>query len=485
MTSSTQLRKKADDLTAGSQQGEGVQVHVDASGSLAEPAPRWDRKSTRWRLYVGVLLLAYVLAWGAGLSKAYLINNGRIDFFPTDAGGYYAYLPSLMLDGDLDFTNQQQHQFGSDTPGWFMGVNSDGRNRYPIGMAVSLVPSFAVAHGVSLVLHGLTGSAWFSPTGYTLVYNALNLALMMGYGLMGLMLMDDLMTRRYALRGGVVAAAVLTFWLGTNYVWYYVREPFMSHVVGGFFVIASVYVLDRVLEAIRERDLAWWHLPLLTFVVAMAGLSRLTNVFVWPMVAYLVVQLVRQRLWGQTLKSLPLMVVAALPMLLQIVIWRQSAGVTVHTNLESVGYRSDEVFNWTSPALIETLISSRHGLFFWSPIYLFSAWGILWYVVRRQGYRDALLGCMLLGFLTLWYINSSWYAWWFGPAVGGRAFLELAGLFVFGFAFAYEQLRTQRRSVRRLVVGLLMLAALVNAGLIGMRLLNLIDHQDYLLTWWI
>ena len=41
----------------------------------------------------------------------------------------------------------------------------------------------------------------------------------------------------------------------------------------------------------------------------------------------------------------------------------------------------------------------------------------------------------------LWYVNSSWYAWWFGESFGARAFLELSVLFVLGLGFAFERLR--------------------------------------------
>ena len=61
--------------------------------------------------------------------------------------------------------------------------------------------------------------------------------------------------------------------------------------------------------------------------------------------------------------------------------------------------------------------------------------------VRRQGLVDPLLRGYLGAFLLLWYLNSAWYAWWFGESFGARAFLDLAGLFIVGLGLAFDAVR--------------------------------------------
>ena len=51
--------------------------------------------------------------------------------------------------------------------------------------------------------------------------------------------------------------------------------------------------------------------------------------------------------------------------------------------------------------------------------------------------------------LLLWYVNASWYAWWFGTGAGNRAYVELAVVFVIGFAFAYTWLEQTANLVAR------------------------------------
>ena len=91
--------------------------------------------------------------------------------FPNQNGlGYYMYMPSLVLDGDLDFRNQAALSLGSsEAPRWLVS------GRYPMGVAISLTPSFLVAHAFSRGLHALTGSHVFAPDGFTLLYQVLNL----------------------------------------------------------------------------------------------------------------------------------------------------------------------------------------------------------------------------------------------------------------------------------------------------------------------
>src|ERR1051325_11874526 len=88
----------------------------------------------------GALLAAATLACVAGHD-----DWGRSLRDPTaDAAYYYAYLPSLVLDRDLDFTNQYQV-----TQNWYrLGPTPIGRpgNVFGIGPAVFELPAFVVGH---------------------------------------------------------------------------------------------------------------------------------------------------------------------------------------------------------------------------------------------------------------------------------------------------------------------------------------------------
>src|SRR3954471_13548505 len=91
------------------------------------------------------LAVAAPVAFGAGGD-----DWGRTLREPTaDAAYYYAYLPSLVLDGDLDLTNQYQV-----TGNWYRlraAPPGPPRPGFGIGPAVLALPAFVAGHGLAVV----------------------------------------------------------------------------------------------------------------------------------------------------------------------------------------------------------------------------------------------------------------------------------------------------------------------------------------------
>ena len=407
------------------------------------------------------------------------VKQTTIDFAVSDAIGYYAYLPSLVIDRDLQFENQLQAQRQTDAE----YVESLRRNRWPIGVALSVMPAFLLAHGTSLFLYHWTGIAAVEPHGYSLLYFIFCVAWAMSIGMLGLILVDRLIVERLHVPGRMAAAAVLTTWLGTNYMWYFTREPLVAHMAGASWVIFCIYLIHRLERNALEGRLAWWHLPLLAFTASMALTCRLTNAFMLPLFVYLGGVLIRQRLLGHALRLAPMILLAMAPLVLQVIIMKLVLGQTVHDDMQQLGYKERERFYWTDPALFRTLFSSRHGLFFGTPALLLAAWGWIWHLVRRGGWRDPLLACFAVAALSLWYVNSAWYAWWFGSSVGNRAFVELAGFYAIGFALAFIWMSRLQRGTRRVVLGSLAFAFLVNYGMMAVKLFDIVRENQSLIPW--
>jgi hypothetical protein len=350
-------------------------------------------------------------------------------------------------------------------------------------VALSIAPAFILAHGLSLLLHGATGAAAFAPNGYTMLYYVFCVAWALAIGMLGMVYADRLVVERFAVRGRYAAAAVLTVWLGTNYIWYFVREPFVAHMIGASWVIFAVYVVHRIEQRLRQgsEGLLWWHLPLLAFVTSMALACRLTNAFLLPLLVYLAVVLCRRGVTRRALKLMPVVLVALAPLLIQAAVTHAITGQAGIPNLQQFGYRAKERFYWTQPALIRSLFSSYHGLLVSTPALLLAVWGLAWQLVRRQGWRDPLLLCWVASALVLWYVNSAWYAWWFGHSIGNRGFLELAGLFVIGFALAYARLGEVRRRWRWGVLALVAMAVALQYLIIVLHVTRRIDIEKPLL----
>lgn len=410
---------------------------------------RLDEPHGRYRLYMLIAVVLFIAAYAALGAKA--MHNGEpASFLVNDAPGYYAYLPSVLLDHDLDFHNQIENQFHGQ-------ANTVGpsylKPRWPIGVALTLLPAYLAAQGASWGLYAATGSAHFTPNGYSLLYEPVCFAwvLLLSWGTM--VLADRILRQRFAVSGRVIAAAVVSYWLGTHYLWYCFREPFMAHVISAFWVAAVVYIIHRMMPRIKEGRLGGGGLLLLAWCVSMALVCRLTNAVLLPLFLYLLYVIIQSRQLRRFAAWLPVALLGLFPLVLQAAAWGKMQGDAVPDTLQMVGYEKQEGFgHLADPRLWQTLFSSRHGLIFWSPLLALSALGILLYLIKplrgiqgaaeeERTRRDPILIALLCSAGLLWYLNSAWSAWWFGSAFGGRAFLGMSILFIIGLGLCYEYAR--------------------------------------------
>ena len=403
----------------------------------------------RGRIYTAVAILLFLLSVAlAALSAA--LHHDSINWIMSDGRRYWVYLPSAVIDHDLDLANQiREHfparlhadMFSNRTPRGYVA------NKYPAGEALTLAPAFLVAHALARLLHPLTGWVWLMPDGYSLIYQVLCVAWVAALGGASMILMDRWLARMLPGPPGGLLAGVLLLWVGTQYFWYFVFEPFMVHVVSAFWIVCVVYFSGRAVHLARRERASPWLPGAIGFAAAMAFVCRPTNVFILPVAALGFWQWLRAaeaRLWW---RALPGLVVAPAPILIQMSIWRITSGSYFYYSY------TRERFDFAHPALWQTLVSTWHGLFLWSPLLLLAVWGLARHGSRwPQAYRPV-LAALVIGGLILWYLNSSWWCWWFGWAFGARAFIELAPLFLAGLVLALQaDGRPTFRSRRRLAI---------------------------------
>jgi hypothetical protein len=389
-----------------------------------------ERRGLRLRLYLFVAFGFFLLALAGTL------RHSEFNFIHADGRAYYVYLPSLILDGDLDFRNQMDHwrigfsplNPGHRTPTGFVF------NKYPIGLSLSLLPAFLLGHLLGAAIHALTGSPFAALDGFSVPYQCACLVAILAYGVATLGIADRWLVERMGVPGWCAAAAAVSFWVGTNYAYYSFREPFMVHVVSAFWVTLAADRAVRLREALAVRIEPRLLLGL-TAATAMALVCRFSNAVLASFLVGVAADVLRKRRLDALLRALPVALLGLVPVALQLLVWRSMSGVTFIDPYPDEGFT-----NWARPHLLHTLFHSRHGLFYWSPLLLLAVIGIA-LRLRRDRLCDPLLRGYLGAFLLLWYLNSAWYAWWFGESFGARAFLELAGLFIVGLGLAFDAAR--------------------------------------------
>jgi hypothetical protein len=418
------------------------------------------RSPHRWK-YLGWIACAVVLLFG--LRELVNGDDGwkRPVYTPdADASYYYVYLPSLFLDGDLDFGNQY-----SVTKNFYRFRPTPLRrpgNVFGIGPAIYQAPAFLVGHAIAIANdeRGDGFSTW--ETGL-----AMSTSLVFSLG--AVLLVMRLVRRRVGDGPASVIGPLLAMFAGT--LWYYsIRQPGYAHPYAAF---ATAWLIERW-DASYDREAArswktWLHLG-----VAM-GAAMLAR----PQLA----------LWGIVLVAALIDDVrkrGELPWKSLVVRWAiGGAAVLVVFSPQLFAWKflygswytvpqGDGFMRWDDPAWTEVLFSSRNGLFAWAPLYLPMLVGLAFTTARRR-----LASLLLLGFILQAIVNGAVWDWWGGGSFGGRRFDSTFVLFALG---ASALLHAGFELVRSAIHGSWLVRAGAAVSVLGMVIAAHVTYGQYILA---
>ena len=382
--------------------------------------PNTDRRAFNWLLIVFVVTV--VLA-----------------FTPTiksDGMGYYVYLRSLTIDGDLNF--------GNDYRGWPDQQNPDQHvtpqtatgyyvNYFSIGPALLWSPLYGAAHAIVLVGRAL-GQPW-QADGYAPIYFVLTT---FGSALAGLVLLlvGYRICRRWV-APPIALLAVVTAFFGSNLLYYTLREGGFAHGLSA--ATAAVYVLAWL--RLEERPSVWrWAalgaaagLMLVTYWVA--GLVLLLPVFTFARLLLAALRTTREQRGREIANLLIGGAVAAVLLVLffspQMIAWKLIYGAFL-TVPQGSGFITPQTFKG-----VDMLFAPLHGLLPWTPALFVGGFSLvlLW---RRNRY----LTVALVTALAAYFLYNAWLPDWHGSgAFGLRRLTLLAPWCMLGLALLIDALR--------------------------------------------
>lgn len=322
--------------------------------------------------------LAYLVAGLVGLS----LLIGRPTAVAPDSAEYVAYMVSALQDGNLYFGDEfevwQVPRFWNhpvpDNPDYVA-------NSIPVGPSLFWLPFYAsglVAGGDPDVL-AMSMMVWIHLA--TQVYAALLSWVVLRY-----------IIRKLGSGHWITLTAIVT---GTPLLYYLAYESVNSHVLSGLFIALFIDLWD---QRRMNGGVRWWFLLGLTG--AFAGLVRWQELVVLAIPAWDLVKrpgrVTRVIYYGSGV------MVGIIP---QLAVWYRLYGSPF------LKPQQQAIF-WLSPDFAATLWSSHHGLLVWTPLYILTTLGLLFYCWKRPADGLPLLGF----FLVQIYINSA-----FNPH-GGRSF---------------------------------------------------------------
>ena len=376
----------------------------------------------------------------------------------SDGLSYYAIVRSLVLDGDLDFSNDYA----------LLGVEADtstptGKpaNPFAIGTALLWMPFFVMAHVLSLVLNLLGIDV--ATNGISYIYEAAVCVGTIIYATVGFVFAYRVARNLASATSALIAT--LGLWWASQALYYLVAEPSMSHGIS-IFAMGLFLALWFPPRQRSSREWVW-----LGVAAALATLVRWQDGVVLALpFAELAWSVRHKRVSLQAaFKAAGIMSgVWLLGMIPQLLMWNSIYGTPL-----TIPQGSDFI-QWFAPNPIETLFSTRHGLLLWHPVLLLALVGFipLW----RKHRALALAGIFLV--LIQLYINSAVGRWWADDAFGGRRFTGLLPWLVPALAVLLSELKATRW--RRWAVGLLLVLVLWNGLSFAQYRLGFVSRNEAL-----
>lgn len=342
-----------------------------------------------------------------------------------DIISYYAYLPATFIYGDvtLDFLDNPPEGFINDNKFWFYETETGKRLIITsMGMAVMYAPGFFLAHALAPLFEQ-------ARDGYSMIYQFFLVFTTWIYVVLGFVILKNLLMRYFSARTTVWT--LLATALGTGLFYYSTHAAAMAHAPSFFLIILFLWLVDRWYT--RQSILNTLLTGALLGFIALVRPSNILVIFI--LLLYRVSTW--DGIWRRILFFLKKFHLIGIMIIGFILVWMPQFlywhAVTGQFIFYSYGPHGGN-FYWGQPHILETLFSFKKGWFVYAPMMAFAMVGL---VLIRKRIGDLFLPLVVL-LLTMIYVQSSWWCWWFGGSFGMRAYVELTGLLAFPLAASFE-----------------------------------------------
>lgn len=337
---------------------------------------------------------------------------------------YYSWMRSIIVDHDVNFTNEYEH-FSVSQP--FVHLNIPG-NKYAVGFPLLLSPWFILTHEL------VRGN------GYGYIYQFITGFISVLYVLTGILLLYRTLTLYFSKLASILSVFSLS--LATNILFYGSIDPINSHSVSFFLASLLVSVL------LSSQKTSFFS----GLVVGLLAATRTQDaIFILLLVPFLTKKSFIYTILGLILGFFP-----------QIIAWLNLYGEILSPYLSN-----GEGFSLTLSRLPYVLFSPNNGLFLWTPLALFGCVG-LWFSSKIS---NKFQWMMIVVFSLQIILVGSWSTWWQGASFSGRMFVSTLPVLTIGMASLYDKLQTKMKHMKSFLYMIPLGFGLINSILIVYRLL--------------
>lgn len=361
------------------------------------------------------------------LLSLFAVNNIPVKYdvmIYSDANGYYDYLPYTFIYKDLAHIN-----YAVRLP------NGNSLNKYTMGVALLQLPFFLGAHLYS-IYNDLPAK------GYSFPYSVSVLISVTVYVFLGLLFLYKTLRRKFDQIPSFITVFAIFF--ATNLYYYTFCQPGMSHGFSFFALALFLYRLDFFMKNPKIKNTLACGIPL-----ALAVLIRPTNILYALLFLFYDVysfRLLKERLRFILSKYKYFLIIILIGILFyvpQIIYWSYAAGkLTLYGYVDGEGNR--ETFKYlANPKIFKVLFGIESGWMVYTPFFIFFFIGLFWTLFKKIHHA---LGILII-FLIILYLNSSWWTYSFACSFGYRSLIEYYPLFAIPIALVFSKIFVRKKAI--------------------------------------
>jgi len=344
-----------------------------------------------------------------------------------DGIGYYAYLHSIVKDGNLDTTNEYKHIYSPENNNLVVPFKSESvqivradkegkaQNQYGIGVAFLLLPFYITANSISLLLNYFGAQV---PThGYSDIYQIFTGIGALVYGISGLFILERLIVGKLKSLNAA-RTSVLVIFFATNLLYYSAFDVINSHFASFFISTLLFYVFLIYDDSVRK----YISLGLLTGLIVNIRPQdgSIAVIFIIDIFS----KYAKNRSLAELVKKIFAFFAAiSVGGIVLIYNWTYHFGTFFkHAYFgDAMGYLSQGKID-----LLGSLFSKQSGLFTISPVLLIAAIYIIYALINKK--LDNKYGIFIVFFL-IQYLIISLHGGWRAAAYGGRMYISTYPIF--------------------------------------------------------
>ena len=375
---------------------------------------------------------------------AILVYSG-FTFFPNnilswDVFGYYLYLPLTFIYHDVGLNNEtiiheildKYHNSAT----FYQAIKLPAGNwvmKYSMGMSILYSPFFFIGH-LYAKISGYPADGISLPYQYTIFISG------QVFTVTGIIALRKVLIQFF--NDKITAIIVTIIVLGTNYFYHssFHGQNAMSH---NFLFTTYTFVIWLTILWHRSQKLR--YIIILGIVCGLTILSRPSEIVclaiplfwgVWnkETVIKKFNLLVRQKK-QVILFLITLLIIGSF----QFVYWKIYTGKFLYN---SYGANAGEGFEFLHPYTLKTLFNFRKGWLIYTPVMIFSIFGLA--ILYRK--NRVIFFPLLIYFITNIYIVSSWSCWWYAQSFGQRALIQSYPVMAIFLGYFLVYLKNKKRN---------------------------------------